>query len=238
MKKTLLLLCASVMYVASMGQSADEILQKYVDAAGGTANAGKVKTMKLTASVSVQGMEFPMTQQIISGRGVRTDVDVMSTSVTMSYKDGKGWKVNQFAGAPDPTPMDAGELADHEEQISVVSPLFDSKKNGETLSLAGEETVNGVKTWKLKAVTKSGREFFYYVSSVNYDLVKLVGKRSMNGSDVEVETVYEDYRNVEGLRLPFSITNSTGGATYQAVKVDKYEINVPVDEKSFDMPAK
>src|SRR3954465_11453980 len=128
MKKYFLLIALCSTGLAAFSQTIDEIYSKYVTAAGGPA-AEKIKTMKMTAQLTVQGMELPMTQQIIAGRGVKTDVAVMGTEVQMAYLDGKGWKVNQFAGFPEATAMDAGELAGQREQTSVVSPLFDSKKN-------------------------------------------------------------------------------------------------------------
>src|SRR6266496_1967124 len=88
----------------------DEVIQKYSDALGGLDNFNKIKTAKLTGTVSVQGMNLPITIQIINGSAMRSDVEAMGQSVVNSYKDGKGWKINPFAGAPAATDATGAEL--------------------------------------------------------------------------------------------------------------------------------
>ncbi|MET0634924.1 MAG: hypothetical protein ABWZ25_02785 [Chitinophagaceae bacterium] len=237
MRKIIMLLALTSVFLSARSQSVNDIMQKYITAVGGVSNADKIKTLKMTASIAVQGMEFPLTQEIISDRAVKTNVEVMGTAVVMSYKDGKGWKINQFAGAPAPTLMDSVEIAGQRAQTSVISPLFDSKKNGDKLELVGEETVDGAKAWKIKSTDKYGQVVNYYINEANNDLIRSTMTKNINGTNMEEETTYEDYRNVDGVRLPFTLTNKVGGAVTQLIKVDKYEFNVPVDEKIFDMPS-
>ena len=44
---------------------------------GGLEAFNAVKTAKMTGTVSVQGMDLPLTIQIINGKAIRNDVDVM-----------------------------------------------------------------------------------------------------------------------------------------------------------------
>lgn len=236
MKKILLLSSLLITTVMLNAQTIDAVMTKYTEAVGKTADVAKIKTMKLTGMLTIQGMELPLTQQIIRGRAVKTTVPVMGTEVVMAYLDGKGWKVNQFAGAPEPVAMDAGELEATKGQTSVISPLYDAKSNSEKLELAGEETVNGEKAWKIKTTATNGKTITWYISTTTNDIIKSIGKEALNGQEMEIETVYADYKTVEGIRLPFSISNSTGGQVYQAIRVDKYELNPVVDEKDFAMP--
>ncbi|RYY62682.1 MAG: hypothetical protein EOO05_01930 [Chitinophagaceae bacterium] len=235
MKKSLLVLSACLLGFSAFSQTIDEVYTKYITTAGGAANGDKIKTMKITGTLTVQGMDLPLIQHIISGRGVKTDVEVMGSSVQFSYLDGAGWKINPYGGAPEATAMDESELADFRDQTAPVSPLFDSKKNGDKLELAGEETLPDGKAWKIKATSKDGRVTEYFVNSTSFDLVKSVSKRTVNGAEMNVEAGYGDYKLVEGVRLPFSLSTS-GGPVNQAITIEKYEINVPVDEKIFAKP--
>jgi hypothetical protein len=81
MKKIFVLLFALV-FIKAQSQTVDEIVQKYANAAGGLDNFKKIKTAKFTGTASAQGNEFPLTVQIINGRAMRTDVEVMGQTVT------------------------------------------------------------------------------------------------------------------------------------------------------------
>lgn len=83
---------------------------------------------------------------MINNRAVRSDIDVMGTAVTNSYKDGKGWKLNPFAGIETATDMEAAELNDIRGLASLASPLMDYKNQGHTVELIEQEDVDGVKT--------------------------------------------------------------------------------------------
>src|SRR5437762_13208075 len=79
--------------------TADEVVQKYATAMGGLDNYNKLKTVKLSGTVTVQGMDLPITIQVVNNKAMRTDVEVMGQAIVNSYKDGKGWKINPLAGA-------------------------------------------------------------------------------------------------------------------------------------------
>ena len=76
MKKLFVLLFAFAS-IKVHSQTVDEIVQKYANAAGGLENFKKIKTAKFSGTASAQGNQFPLTVQIINGRAMRTDVDVM-----------------------------------------------------------------------------------------------------------------------------------------------------------------
>src|SRR5437773_7415325 len=101
---------------ANTSSSADNVIQKYATAMGGLDNFNKIKTAKLTGTVTVQGMDLPITIQIINGRAVRSDVEAMGQSVTSSYKDGKGWNINPFIGVTTATDVTGAELNDLKSQ--------------------------------------------------------------------------------------------------------------------------
>ncbi|RYY52709.1 MAG: hypothetical protein EOO09_20525, partial [Chitinophagaceae bacterium] len=236
MKKFLSVLAFTISCFTVTAQTAEQIVDKAYTAAGGAANAEKIKTLKLTGSISVQGMEFPMTQHLIRGRGVRTEIPVMGSMVQMSYLDGKGWKQNPFEGAPEPTAMTEAELKEQQDQTSPVSPLFDGVKKGDKLELLGEETAGAEKLWKIRSTSSTGVSSTWFINS-SYDIVKVISKREAAGQVQDIETAFSDYRQAEGVRLPYKLVNSAAGQVFLEINVDKYDFNIPVDEKIFAMPA-
>ena len=59
--------------LSAQAQNADEIIQKYANAMGGLDNFNKVKTVKMTGTVTTQGMDLPITIQIVNGKAMRSD---------------------------------------------------------------------------------------------------------------------------------------------------------------------
>src|SRR5690349_6879570 len=162
-------------FVSANAQTADEVIQKYAANLGGLEAFNKVKTAKITATYTAQGNDLPMTIQIINGKAARTDVQVeaMNTSIIRCYKDGKAWTQNQFAGTPSPTEVTGADLATYKSQSMMASGLMDYKARGHQVELAGQEDVEGIKTYKIKLTSKDdGKLTNYYISTKDYTLIK------------------------------------------------------------------
>jgi hypothetical protein len=108
-------------FISANAQTVDEIIQKYATAIGGLSGFSAIKTMKMTGKVSIQGMDLPLTVQIINGKAIRNDVEVTGQSIINCYKDGKGWKINPLAGIATATDMTEAELSDFKTQSTVAT---------------------------------------------------------------------------------------------------------------------
>ena len=236
MKKILLALL-SFAFISAHAQTADEIIQKYSAAMGGLDAFNKITSAKLTGTFSSQGSDFSLTTQIINGKGMRTDVDVIGQSVTNCYFNGKGWKINPFAGAPTATEVSGNELSDFKTQSNLATQLMDYKAREHQVEMTGEETVEGVKTFKIKLNSKDdGKVTTYFISSSDYTLIKSVTNREFQGQDMEVETYYSDLKDFGGVKFFMARSSKIQGQEFQNIKFDKIELNVTIDEKIFDMP--
>lgn len=225
----------SLITLSASAQTADEIVQKYATAMGGLDAFKKVQSAKITGSVAIQGNDFPVTVQIINGRAFRLDVDVMGQSVVNSVKDGKGWKLNPFGGIETPTDVEGTELTDLKSQANLCGSLMDYKALGHTIALDGQEDVQGVKTYKIKLTAKEdGRVSYYFISSVDYTMLKSSGKRDMQGSEVEVETYLSNLKEIDGLKFAMSKEQKMNGQVIQSISYNNIEMNVKIDEKAFD----
>ena len=233
MKKIFVLLLAFA-FMKAHSQTVDEIVQKYANAAGGVDNFKKIKTAKFTGTASAQGNQFPLTVQIINGRAMRTDVDVMGQTITNAYKDGKGWKINPYAGAPTATDATPEELNEFKIQGSLMSQLMDYKDRGYKAELLGQEDVQGTKTYKIKLTTDDNKTTTYFIDASTYALVKTIGMRNIMGQEMELETLYSEVKDIGNVKFAMMRSVQSGGQTLQEVHFDKVELDVPVDEKIFD----
>jgi hypothetical protein len=233
MKKILFaLLCLG--FISANAQTADEVMQKYISNLGGLDAFNKVKTAKMSGTLSVQGSELPITNQIINGRAMRTDVDVMGQSIVNAYIDGKGWKVNPVSPTPDAMDVTGDELVDYKSQSRLASELMDYKALGHKIELKGQESVEGTNAYKILLTNKeNGKTSTYFITVSDYSLIKSVRSREFNGQTFEVETYHSDYKAFNGLKFSMSRESKVDGNTIQSVKLDKIELDVPIDEKIF-----
>lgn len=235
--KKLMIALFSMAITAAHAQTADEVISKYAANMGGLEAFNKVNTVKMTGSVSVQGMDLPITVQILNGKGVRSDVEVMGQTVSSGYSNGNGWKINPMQGASTPTAVSGTELSDLKSQASIASQLMDYKARGHQVELLGQEKTDGVMANKIKLTNKDdNKATIYYINTADNVLIKSVASKSMQGQEMEVSTYYSDLREFNGIKFFMTRSVQMNGEEVQAIVINKVELNVPVDEKSFEMP--
>ena len=233
--KKILFAILSFAFVSANAQTADDVIQKYSKAMGELAAFNAIKTMKSTGTITTQGVDLALTSQIINGKAVRSDVQAMGQSVINSYKDGKGWKINPFAGVTTITDMTPEELIDFKSQSMIANQLMDYKARGHKVELQGQEDVEGVKTYKIKLTNKDDNKVTtYFISVTNNTIVKSVSTRQLQGQDIEIETFYSDIKDFNGLKFPMLRIQKMQGQVFQEIKIATIEFNVPIDEKIFD----
>jgi hypothetical protein len=234
MKKlfSVLLLLASA---TAFAQTADDIIQKYNTAMGGLDAFKKVQTAKYTGTATVQGTDLPVTIQIVNNHAMRADLELQGQKVTNVYNNGKGWKVNPFQGIDSPTDVEGTELNDFKSQSSIAGSLMDYKELGNNIELLGQEKVEGVNTYKIKATAKEdGRVTTYYIDADKYEMIKAITSRDIMGQSVDVETVFSNPKTFAGLKFYMTRVQSIYGSVYQTISLSNVELNVPVDEKIFN----
>jgi hypothetical protein len=235
--KKLFLALVSFSFLSAGAQTVDEVIQKYAANLGGLDAFNKIKTAKITATFSSQGMDLPMTIQIIIGKAARTDVEAMGSAVIRVYNNGKGWTQNPFAGITTPKEVTGAELIDFKSQTQLASALMDYKARGHQVELQGQVDVEGKKAFKIKLTAKDdGRVTYYYINSTDYLMLKSETDREMQGQTVTVEMLYSDLKEFNGAKFFMTKTQKIEGQVFQTTTFTNIELNVPVDEKIFDMP--
>jgi len=236
MKKLLVALFSMTLFSAQ-AQTADDIIQKYTTNMGGLEAFNKISTLKMTGTVSTQGMDLPITVQIVNGKGMRSDVEVMGQTISNGYGNGTGWKINPMQGATTAAKVTGSELNDLKTQSMLASQLMDYKARGHAVELLGEETVDGVKASRIKLTNKDdGKITTYYISTKDNVLIKSVGTKEVQGQQTEITSVYSDLKEFGGVKFFMTRSMQMNGEEFQAIVFNKIELNVPVDEKIFEMP--
>jgi outer membrane lipoprotein-sorting protein len=233
------IIAAAVLAPAVWAQTADEIIAKNIQARGGLDKLKSVQTIKATATMAMgPGMEAP--GLLIQKRGnlARLEFTVQGLTAVQAYDGKNAWQIMPFTGKKDPELMSADEAKEVEEMADVDGPLVDYKSKGHQVELLGKEKVEGTDAYKLKVSLKNGDVLTVYIDADSFLTIKEETKRTVRGTEQVVESAIGDYKEVDGLVIPFAIESGVKGSQErEKLTITKIELNVPADDSIFKMPA-
>jgi outer membrane lipoprotein-sorting protein len=220
-------------------QTADEILDKVFAARGGVDKIKAIRTQRISGTISFgPGAEGPFSVQFERPGKMHMEVDIAGQAVVRVY-DGKsaGWVINPFSPNKDVQPMSAEELRGISDESDFDGPLLDYQSKGNHIEFAGKDSIDGHQAVKIKLINKNGEVRTYFFDASTYLLIKWEGQRHADNQDLNVETFFRDYRDVNGLKFAFEIdADSPGVSQQQKITLDKIELNVPIDAALFGKP--
>ncbi|WP_343661416.1 pitrilysin family protein [Chryseobacterium sp.] len=189
------------------------VADKYINAIGGLAAVQKVVSITTDASTKVQGMD--MTMKLIQAKGgkMAMDMKMMGNTVQKIIFDGKDGYMEAQGRKMPLNEKQKAEMADPE-----LFPELTFAKNPE-FKLAGIEKYNNEDSY----VVKGAKDTYYY--SVKTGLKTGEVKTGEGGS---IPTSYADYKEVSGVKLPFTIIQNMGGMDIN-LAVQSYQINQAKD---------
>jgi outer membrane lipoprotein-sorting protein len=241
MLRKLLLVASLVVFLPSIlpAQTVDEIIAKNVQARGGMDKIKAVQSIRSTATMTMgPGMEAP--GSLIQKRPdmARLEFTVQGLTAIQAYDGKVAWQIMPFMGKKDPELMSADDKKDIEENADIDGPLVDYKSKGNKVELLGKDKVEGTDVYKLKVTLKNGDVITDYLDADSFLEIKQEMKRTVRGTEREIESSLGDYKEVNGLMFAFAMENGVKGSQEkEKLTVSKIELNVPVDDAIFKMPA-
>jgi hypothetical protein len=223
----------------AFAQTADEIVNKHIDAMGGKDKIAGMKTLKMVASVDIgPNMKAPMTMYVVNNKAFRMELEFQGMKMINAFEGDAGWYINPFGGKKDPENMNAEQIRETKDEIDLSGSLFNYKEKGNTVEYLGKEDMEGTDTYKLKVTKKSGDVEYVYLDASSYLELKKTRKRKFEDKEVETESLSSNWKKVDGIMFPFTVEQRQKDASQgQAVNFDSYEVNAKVDESMFKMPA-
>ena len=223
----------SILTIATVGftyaQTADEIVNKHIEAIGGADAWKKVNSMVTTGTLKVQGAEIAISLTVLNGKGSRQDITFMGMNGYQIVTPTQGWKFMPFQGQKEVEPITADDLKEAQDELDVQGSLVDYKTKGHTVELLGTDDVDGVDAFKLKETLKSGKTQTIFIDPKTYYIIRVISKQKANGKEDDVTTNVSNYQKLpEGIMVPLSI-----GLPFAEMVISKVEINKPIDENIF-----
>jgi hypothetical protein len=104
------------------------------------------------------------------------------------------------------------------------------------VELAGKEKVGEREAHKVLMTPAAGKPITRYFDAATFLLIREVSTREVSDVPVEMRVDYSDYRDVDGVKMPFLITQRMPGAVV-LVQFTEVKNNVALDDARFAKPA-
>ncbi len=238
-KKIILVLIIFLIVHFVFSMTLEKLLQKNYEAKGGLENLKAIKTLYIEGKMinTQQNVEMPMKMWFKKPNKIRTEVEMMGKKIVQAYDGEKAWWIMPFLG-PEPKLMPEEQAKNIKEQKDSLSPLVDYKKRGIKIELLGKDDFEGTEVYKLKLTYKNGKVVYYYLDADTGIELKAESFVSRGGEERKVETVFSDYKKVNGIYFPFTMEMKSGDINSGTMSFTKIEVNKEIPDSIFEMPKK
>jgi hypothetical protein len=232
----LLVLAVSLAYsgISAQISNLDEILTRYYKV-NGFDKLQKVNTIIMSGSITRNDL-MPVKITKMRPNRYRMDFELADLEAVQAYDGTTGWSITPRTGNPKATVMDEETLKDVKVRADFDGILYKWKEKGHIAELAGLDTIENKQVYKIKLIRKDGGIEYYFIDNQNFQLKKRAFTKIIRGKEVEIENIFSDYKQIDGMWFSYTNETNVGGQRYSLIEFDKIELNLAVDEKIFYLP--
>ena len=234
-----LLLAVFCFNLCALSQSAEELVNKNIEAKGGMDKIKAAKTRRTTGKLIGGGIVARAGQENMRPNLVRETFSLQGMTAVQAYDGTTGWQIQPFGGRKDPELMGEDDMRDLLIDSDFDGPLVDYKEKGNVVEYLGHDIVDGDDALRLKVTLKNGDILYYYLDPDTFLEIRRETQEFIRGSVRESTSDFGSYKPVAGVMYPFYIGSGPKNdpTSWQTVTIDKFEVNVPLDISEFALPA-
>lgn len=214
--------------------TAESLREKMISAQGSPEVQASIKSIKSTASISMQAMAMQMEVVTIStSKAARSTSSMQGQVMADQGFDGqKAWSKDMMMGLRDLQDAEAFPL-----RMSTLEAIFDIGVVFDELVLKPDATFNGIQTHVLEGTRKGLPPVTLHVNPKSFLLEGMVMTQvTVQGTMKATSTCKSYATSKSGIRYCDAL-EVTAGPMAMEMKVTAFEENLPVDPKIFEKPA-
>lgn len=235
----IVLLAVCCFSVAGRAQTADELINKNIEAKGGMEKMKALKSLRVEGRFDGGGgFTARVMQENQRPNLYRSAFTLQGMTQVEAYDGAAAWQIQPFGGHKDPEMV--GEDGMHNVLISADfdGPLVDYKAKGNTVEFLGHDEVDGDDALRLKVTLKNGDVMYYYLDPDTFLEIRRETEYHIRGSVRAIVEDFGSYKPVNGVMFPFSVASGPRSSSDRStITLTKVEANVPIDAADFALPA-
>lgn len=209
--------------------TAEKVVEKYIEAIGGNEKLNAVQDISMKMTTSVQGMSLETIMQQKAPN--KYSMSVMMNGMAMQEQkfDGTNAAVSQMGQ----TQKLEGEQLESMKQQSILFAETKYKELGYKLTLKGVEQVEGKNAYQIELETPNGDKVTEFYDTETGYKIRTVSVVENGGNSATVVNDLGDYKEVDGIMFPHSITITGAAPVPLKSKVTSIEINKGIEDGVF-----
>jgi tetratricopeptide (TPR) repeat protein len=211
----------------------DEIVNRIMQAAGGAAALNAVTSRVVKGTLDIVGVSRGGTFEVYTvapNKSLSIFQPGPAETIKVGYNGQIGWMQTRTGVRL----LKGAELDGVQNETDVYSILNLKTRYAKT-ALSGRSKIGYREVYVIDLQRANGPAERLFVDAETYLPVRLNTTRVLRGATVPMEVYYDDWREVDGLKLPYVITYSVQKQT-TTFTVKEIKSNVPVDAKIFEKP--
>ena len=215
---------------AISGLSADDVIEKYLDAIGGRKQIESIIDRTTIMNGSTIGKTLRIVVQQKTPSMLRQEITAGTTKQTIIFNGEQGVMIM----GDQQSALGRNEL-DKLKIEAQMNFLLNPKEYGVHPELIGMEIIDSVQCYNIRMNMEDSTNWnqFYEVES-GLKIKEIKGIKTPQGI-FKQESLYDDYRNVGELKYPFKVTQTLGVQTIE-LNIEKIEINAGLQDVLFEIP--
>ncbi|GAB4288749.1 MAG: hypothetical protein Kow0098_06250 [Ignavibacteriaceae bacterium] len=209
------------------GLTAEEVVSNYIAEIGGKEALSNVNDRTTVMRGSVQGQNITLVIYQKSPDRLRQEINVGTMKQTIIFD---GEKAAMLIGEQK---MDI--TGDELQQLKLeanINLLLDYENYGVRTELTGVKKVNGKDAYEIRLTSPDSLVWFQYYDPESWLKVKEIRTVSTPQGEFQQELFFDDYKEIEGLKFPFTINQNMGIQSLQ-FKVSSIKVNSGIPDDKF-----
>jgi hypothetical protein len=230
------LLTAALLLLTALttpSQDPEKIINESLKAVGGSKLLAKARTITLegTFTNAADGKPGTYTFDTRLPNRYYSELVIGDRSEVEAYNGKSAWHQTPNAEiatltGPEGTQLEAAALYYN-------SHLANAKKNKLGVAFKGHAQVHNKDALQLEVTTPSGLKRQVFFDAQNH----LIAEESAQIAGIDQQIFYDDYRPIDGIKLPHKIELHRGSEVYD-ITITRAAVNAQVGERVFDFPRK
>ncbi|MBT8221342.1 MAG: outer membrane lipoprotein-sorting protein [Bacteroidia bacterium] len=217
-------------------QTADEVIDNYLEAIGGKEKLESLQSMKIVGESASQWGNSSMTVIQKAPNMLKRIINAAGSDMTFAYDGKTAWTINPWQSGGKPQKIE-GERAKEFENQEMADPFLDYADKGHSIKLLGTEDVDDKECHKLRLKKSDGSEMIYYFDSETYhplQMKMLMTEGQAKGS--LMVTRFSDYKEIDGYLFAHATEQFIDGNSMFKFTIQSIEVNPDLKNEEFKFP--
>jgi hypothetical protein len=163
----------------------------------------------------------------------RVDTYLDNMKLSVLYNNGKGGIIDPFSGSTvkENFPDKSIDRIQSAEKSDIQGLLYKWQNKCKQVTFEGKTSLKEIDLFKIRIITNASDTLEYYIDSKDFLLKQVIYFPGF--SDPTVKT-YSNYKNVNGMQLPFEISQSNHAGCFSKETISEYLINPIITDSIFE----